>query len=464
MSRIFKLSLAAFVVFTFSACEKALELEPDDGRLEVEEAFQTKQDILEFLNSTYDVTGSTYNGRIQHLGELMSDNLAIPNNHVDYTQVFNHNTNIFNGTIASTYQDPYIGVFRANLILEQLEENDFGFSQSELDKIKGECYFLRAINHFEVVKLWGQPWGYTSDNNHLGVVYKTTSEVKDAIRPTVAEVYSEMISDLNRALNLLPPDNDIYATKYSVMGYLAKIYFQQGEYAEAEQMASDVINSGVFQLDTSINRFARTVSSETVFGIVSTYIGVVNSIDKSSGFRNQYGDLITGTPNFSLSRDFYETYSADSSDKRLSMIEVLSPGEATERYALRKFGDQFLNIPVIHLTGLKLLRAEALAELNTDLSTAIQDVNDIRERAYGGSQNNLASNASVSQIVDAARYERRFEMVGEGDRIQQLKRLGAIENESIEVRDHPWNCNGMVLQFPSAQQSQTFKPNPGGGC
>lgn len=464
MNRIFKIVLSAVILITFNSCEKALELEPDDGRLEIEEAFQTKQDILEFLNSTYDVTGSTYNGRIQHLGELMSDNLAVPNNHVDYTQVYNHNTSIFNGTIATTYQDPYIGVFRANLILEQLEANDFGFSTAELDKIKGECYFLRAINHFDVLRLWGQPWGYTSDNSHLGIVYKTSSEVEDAVRISVSEVYSKMITDVERAVNLLPTDNDIYATSYSAMGLLANIYFQQGKYTEAAQVASDVINSGAFTLDTNVNRYTRNVSPETVFGIVSTYIGVVNSIDKSAGFRNQYGDLVTVVPNFSLSRDFYETYSTDSTDKRLSMIEVLTPGEATERYALRKFGDQFLNVPVIHLTGLKLLRAEALAELGTDLSTAIQDVNDIRERAYGGSHNNLASNASASSIIEAAEYERRFELVGEGDRIQQLKRRGALEGESIEIRDHFWDCNGMILQFPSAQQSNSFQPNPTGGC
>lgn len=464
MNRVNKIIVIACSVFFFSSCEKVLELDPTGTGIEENQAFETKSDIQEFLNSTYDVTASTYSGRIQNLGELLSDNVAIPNNHNDYTEVYNHDVLIFNGTVAPIYQDPYIGIFRANRILEYLEESNFGFTPAELNQIKGECYFLRALGHFDVVRLWAQPWGYTSDNSHPGVIYKTTSEVSPDVRPSVATVYQAMIDDLQQAINLLPVQNTIYATKYAAEGLLAKIYFQQGKYAEAEQMASNVINSGAFALDTAINKFRTDVSVEAVFTTVSTKLDDNRILSKSYGFADNYGKVNNTNPTFSLSREFYDEYATDTTDKRLGMIEVLNPGELNEVIILRKFSADYFNIPVIHLTDLKLLRAEALAELNTDLSTAIQDVNDIRERAYGGSHNNLASNAISTSIIEAARYERRFEMIGEGDRIQQLKRRGAIENEEIEVRDDPWDCNGMIIQFPSTQKTENFPLNPTGGC
>lgn len=463
MNRILKISFLLMAVM-LASCEKALELDPVDGRLEVENAFQTKSDMNEFLNSVYDVMASAYSGRIQNLGELLSDNLNSPNAHDDFTEVYNHNVLIFNGTVAPIYQDPYIGIFRANLILEQLDAKDFGFTPSEINRIKGECYFLRALGHFDVLRLFAQPWGYTAGNSQLGIIYKTSSEVKEEPRPSVAEVYSTMINDLNEAISLLPAQNGIYATSYSAEGLLAKVYFQQGNYTEAAQLASNVINSGAFQLDSSINRFSQNISSESVFSTVSTDLGGTRFTSKSYGFSDNYGKSNESNPTLSLSRDFYDMYSSDTTDRRLGMIEVLNAGAPNEVIVLRKFGLDYFNVPIVHLTDLKLLRAEALAELNTGLATAVQDVNDIKERAYGGSQNNIPSNASAGDIIQAARYERRFEMIGEGDRVQQLKRRGAIENEATEVRGDIWNCNGMILQFPSTQQTESFELNPSGGC
>ncbi len=459
-----KLILAFTVFAALFSCEKILDLEPVGTGIEESEALQTKSDMQEFLNSTYDVMASAYSGRLQNLGELLSDNLDRPFNHNDFTEIYNHDVLIFNGTVAPIYQDPYIGIFRANRIMEYLDEKDFGFTQAELDRMKGECLFLRALGHFDLVRLFAQPWGYTGDNSHPGIIYETSSEITLVPRPSVAAVYEGMISDLQQAVNLLPPSNSIYATSYSAQGLLAKIYFQQGRYAEAAGMASEVINSGVFELDPAINRFRTDVSVEAVFTTVSTKLPDNRELSKSYGFADNYGKSNNDNPTLRLSREFYDTYAADTTDRRLDLIEVLNPGELNEVIILRKYSGDYFNIPVIHLTDLKLLRAEALAETNTDLATALQDVNDIRERAYGGTHNNLPSNASAGEIIEAARYERRFEMVGEGDRIQQLKRRGAIEAEPTSVRGDIWNCNGMIIQFPSTQRTEVFPLNPTGGC
>ncbi len=452
------------ILLGFVSCEKMLELDPLGTGIEEEQAFQTKTDMQEFLNSTYDVMASAYSGRLQNLGELLSDNLVTPLSNNDLTEVYNHDMLIFNGTIAPIYQDPYIGIFRTNRILEYLDEKDFGFTESELKQIRGECYFLRALGHFDVVRLFAQPWGYTADNGHPGIIYKTKSEVSLDPRPSVAYVYENLENDLLLAIENLPLQNGIYATKYSAQGLLAKVYFQQGRYGEAASMASEVINSGAFMLDPAVNRFRTDVSVEAVFTTVSTKLSDGRELSKSYGFADNYGKSNNNSPTLSLSRDFYDVYASDTADSRLGLIDIKNPGEPNEIIILRKYSGDYFNIPVIHLTDLKLLRAEALAESGGDLSVAIKDVNDIKERAYGDTQHNLASNASAGDIIAAARHERRFEMIGEGDRIQQLKRRGAIEGELIQVRGDDWDCNGMIIQFPSVQRTEVFPLNPTGGC
>lgn len=456
--------LIIIVLFTQFSCEKILEIDPLESSIDEEEALQTKSDMQEFLNSAYEVTANANNGRIQGLGELLSDNLVRPNNNNDLTEVFIHNVLIFNETTAGVYKDPYIGIFRANRILEYLDEKDFGYTPSELNTVKGECHFLRGFLHFQEVTLWAQPWGYTAANTHPGVIYKLSSTVEPQARPSVAEVYDLIIQDLQSAIDELPFQNGIYATKYAAQALLAKVYFQQGRYDEAVQLASEVIDNGPFSLDPDINRFKTDISQEAVFSTVSfvTPEGVIKA--KSTWFSDNYGKPGNNNPTLTLSREFYDDYASDTSDTRLSLIEVLNPGEANELIILRKFGAEYFNIPILHLTDLKLIRAEALALLNTDLSTAIQDVNDIRERAYGGSHNNLGVNVGASSIIEAARHERRIEMIGEGDRIQQVKRRGAIENEDLDIRDHSWDCNGMIIQFPSTQRTELFELNPTGGC
>lgn len=462
-----KLIIAVLSVLALSSCsEDFLELDPIQNTLEEDEALQTQSDIQELLNSAYDVTGSYYSGNIQVLGELLSDNLDAPLNNNDFNEVYIHNTLVFNSFVGNTYADPYLAVFRVNRMLEVLEEKDFGFGEAELRQLQGEAYFLRAIAHFENVRLMAQPYSFTSDNSHLGIIYKTSTEPLTLPRPTVASNYQNIIADLEKAEQSLPLDNGIFADGYAAKGFLAKVYFQMGDYTQAAQKAGEVINSGAFSLHPDVDRFVQETSPEAVFEVVSTLIDPVDRQvnNKSAGFSGNYGQTGNDEPQLTLSSEFWNLYSQDTTDSRLGLIEVFNPGTPEQKVVLRKFRREYFNVPVLSLTDLKLLRAEALALSGGDLSTAIQDVNDIKERAYGSTQNNLNPNASAAGIIEEARFERRIEMVGEGDRIQQLKRRGAIEGENIEVRGDAWDCNGMILQFPAIEETEVFPLNPTGGC
>lgn len=449
-----------------SACEDSLDFEPEGSNLEEEDALRTAEDVQALLNSAYESTSGYLNGSFQAMNELLGDNLMAPASNNDLDEVYRHNVLFFNSTVGNYYGRSYNAILKANKVLDEAE--NFDFSSTELDRIMGESYFIRAMSHFETARLWAQPYGFTSDNLHEGIAYKISTEPQLKSRAAVQDVYKGVIEDLEKAKQMLPPSNGIYANRDAAQALLARVYFQMGEYQKAVDEAAPLIDGGRYSLGTEVDRFQPDVVLQEVIFYFESYLDTASSLaffasSGFSGYTYRPAENINN-PEMRANREFYNTYAGDTLDKRLEYFTVVNEGESNEFIACTKFNEDFFNVPVLHLTELKLIRAEALAELNTDLATARQDLNDIRERAYGSDIRNISGSASASTIIDAVRAERRIEMFGEGSRVQELKRRGAIENENIEVRGDDWDCGGMILQFPISEKSDVFNLNPTGGC
>lgn len=448
--RIILLSLTIAV----SSCDSLLEFPPEDVILQ-EDALQTPEDLQALLNSSYDVLGNLYDGRIQVISELMSDNLAVPNNNNDYQIVYNRATNFFLTTTSVIYTDFYRACFRVNTLIESLDLID-GLSEADRTRIEAESRFIRALCHFQVVRLWAQPYGFTSDNSHDGIVIRDYASQEPLPRNTVGEVYDFIISDLVFARANLPEENGNYASKYSASGLLAHVHFLRNDFANAALYADEVIESGMFILEEELDRFhVDAVSTENVWGIVGTPTDF-----RSEGFRDNYRSDGNPNPTLRFGQEFYDFMSLNPADGRNDWIS----SNGTDHLVTRFNGKERFNTPVIHLTGLKLIRAEALAEQGIDLDKAIEDINDIRDRAFGEGINDVPVDASAEDIITFAREEYRKETSCEGTWVDQLKRRGTL-GEDIEVRGAPWDCNGMAIQFPNGETSAAgFVLNPEGGC
>lgn len=458
--------LVSLLVAISTACSDRLEFVPRDNQLLVDEALQTKEDYQALLNSCYDVLANTFNGRSQKLSFVMGDNAARPNANDDLLEAYNFNTLIFNGTIDDYFKQPYIAIRRTNALLAELTPEasaELGFSEEEADLLLNEARFIRALCYFDLVRKFGHPWGFTADNSHLGVVLRTTPTADILPRATVGEVYQFLIDELTSVADGLPAQSAAYANKYAAHALLAKIYFYQNDFTNAEQQASLVINSGQYALDLD-DRYSGTISSESIFAIVST------DIDRRSGELQGLFNT-AGQPALSVSAETYNLISSEDSDTRNQFMVPINEGQENELFGYNRFNASFFTIPVLHLTDMLLIRAESIAELNGDLSTARADINAIKERAYGGNLDKLlASGASRATIIAEARLERRLETIGEGERIFDIKRIGVLQltnggTYNTRVRGTDWDCPGMILQFPADEQTQVFELNPSGaGC
>jgi starch-binding outer membrane protein, SusD/RagB family len=446
--------IAAGFVLGLASCDNLLEFEPGDVIL-AEDAIQNADDLQRLLVSNYDVVANLYGGRVQIVNELRGPNFGAPDNSLDFTAVYNRETTFFTGINGGIYTDFYFAIYRSNVVIKNFEIVQDLDEQDQI-RLESEARFIRAICHWGAVKLYARPYGYTADNSHPGVPLRIAPTQDPLPRASVAEVYAQVIDDLTFAAENLPIENGVYATQHAARGYLAQVYFLMGEYAEAASLASDVINSGSFELDEDLDRFETDlVNPETVFGIVSMPFDF-----RSSWFRDNLRSDNNPTPQLAFSEDFAFFMSLSGGGDGRSAW--LTPGT---RALINRFNEkEYFNVPLVHLTMLHLLRAECYGELGSDLETAIADINAIRARAFGAGNNDLASEATAAEVILAAREEYRKETACEGHWTDQLLRRGAM-GEDITIRNAPWDCPGMSLQFSNTESTvQGFELNEEGGC
>jgi tetratricopeptide (TPR) repeat protein len=461
-----KLILAASVVmlFTMTACEKFLE-RPVEGQLTEEEALQTEADLLAFMNgvNTLVADNDFMGGRVQIMNELLGDHLRGDRLTGDYAEIYRRQNSFFGGTRDELYKKGYAIVNRSNVALRKLD-----LATSQRNYVEGQAKFFRGLAHFELVRLFGQPWGYNAENSQLGIPLRTETGSASLMRATVKQVYDQVLADLKAADTLLPanaPDGKYFTpTKWAAKAYLAKVYFQMNDFANAYKYADEVISSNRFTLDaTHNNRYSPGLSTEGIYVINDNPgIGYNPGGELRGNFRSNFN-----TPTLHYTDQFYNVANARGTDVRKAWY---SNTLQTGFNVLTKYNKDFWDLPIVHLTEIKLIRAEAGAEIAASnagaLAKAITDINDIMTRAYGGTMHNLPSSSAASTVIATARAERELELVGEGNRVQEIKRIGARTGLNIDRRGSQWNCNGLLLQFPKTESdaNAAFQMNPEGGC
>jgi starch-binding outer membrane protein, SusD/RagB family len=457
-NRIQKITFIFSVVLAMSlvSCQKLVDIKPENLVL-AEDAIKNTADVQALLNSCYDEFANLMNGSVQNLHELRGENLAEPQNSAGslYFTVYNRSTFSFR-TADKEYLDFYNCILRVNTIFEHIDKAS-DMTPSEKSRIEGEGYFLRAWCHWELVKLWAQPFGFTPDNSHLGIPIRLKADKNVELRSTVAQVYEQIIDDLNTAENLIPENNGNYANKNAVKALKSKIYFTKHDYTNALKYSDELIKTNQYVFSDTFSRYEKGAPEEVIFELVSSL-----AFNRGSVFISNYRSDNNPNPAFKPAKSFYDL-AKNTDDQRSAFYEIKNEGKLNEFIICHKFDRDWFNVPLLNITDMHLIRAEAIAELNGDKTTAISDVDKIRKRAFGANFSALSPTIGYNNLKDSARAQRRLEFAFEGDWTTQLQRRGA-QGENIKIRTADWNCNGMILQFSASEKTAGFVFNPEGGC
>ena len=194
-------------------------------------------------------------------GEYAGDNIMIRGASTDaFFEFITFNRTPDNYRLDDFWNSSYKAIAQASNAIKLYQDK----TDDNVKAKVGECYFVRGMIYFYLVRAYGRPY-YQDPKTNLGVpiVNGTPKDVFDKFtlpdRATVADTYQQAIADLKKAEELLPETNGNpgYASKGAAQAMLSKVYlFMSGtyehpntEYARlAAEYASKVISSGKYTL------------------------------------------------------------------------------------------------------------------------------------------------------------------------------------------------------------------------
>jgi len=285
-SKILTISFCALIIFLSSCSDEFLDRQPLDQTVS-STFYNTEEDAMQALASVYDALQYQSSPGISWapfltISDILSDHAyaggADANDGFDEDQLNKFRIPTTNLIVHSLWSINYTGIYRANLLLENIEgiEADEDFKQ----QIIAECKFLRAHFHFELVKMF-------ENIPLLTETIKGPSEYNQT-QNSPEEVYSQIALDLVDAIEVLPEltlgDNNSRVTKWSASALLARVFlFHNGVYGsnlQAGEVTVDepkalsyleelITNSGHSLVENydSLFKLKNEMGSESVFEI-----------------------------------------------------------------------------------------------------------------------------------------------------------------------------------------------------
>ncbi|MBK9510659.1 MAG: RagB/SusD family nutrient uptake outer membrane protein [Cytophagaceae bacterium] len=402
----------AVALLALSACDNKLDQVKPTQSIDESTALSTSQDIEVTLIGAYDGLSSSnsYGGAIQYSGDLIGDDQEVrfAGTFSTMDEIWRKTFTTSNTQTQATWLQSYSTINRVNNILANLDKVE----ASRKSAVEGESKFIRAISYFDLVRLWAKDYTDGSAASNLGVPLVTTptrgvTDIDNRPRATVEAVYNLVLEDLKSAESLLEAGfSPGFATKGAVQALMARVYLQQGKYAEARDAANKVINSGEYQLTSTFEEAFSddTNDDEAIFKII------VTDQDGSNSMNTFYApSTYQGRGDVRVQNKHLAVYEAD--DSRGSFFVKASNNTFTG-----KFLDRFGDVLVIRLAEMYLIRAECNQRLNTAIGAApLVDINKIRSRAG-------ASTLSAVTLDDIIK-ERKLELAFEGQQVFDAKRL-----------------------------------------
>lgn len=409
------------------ACTKKPDVQPTEF-IDADLALSSPENVALILEGAYAQLGVGFTGLNGELGALYATNLVlIPDlfaseNYLFWQGTFNQYRDVSqkallaDNTIAQlTWRRAYKAINSVNGVLSALSV----VKPEDKDRIQGEALFIRGILYFELVRLYAQPWVAGTPNSGLGVPLilmptKTITEEAKVKRATIAQIYSQVLEDLTTAETLLPEENGIRASTFTVSAFLSRVYMQQNDYQKAAGSANRVIGSGKYSLNESVKEvFDKDNTAEAIFEVQQNNQN--NAGTNNDGLATFYssGGPGNGRADVRVEEAFYNLYSDQ--DKRRQELFYIGEGRRPGTLRSAKWFNPYKNVPIMRLAEMYLTRAEANARLGTSLgATPVDDLNTIRNRA---GLPDIAT-ATVADIL----LERRLELAYEGHAIHDIKR------------------------------------------
>lgn len=481
------IALYVICLCSMGACTDFLEREPFSD-ISSADFYTTEKNIDLAAIGMYGRLRIYYQNYVT-FSELPSDNAYTNSAGADNLGQFDKFSMVaLNSMLSNSWNQSYNGILQANKVLLSLPGISFNSSGKE-EQIEGEARFIRALNYFNLVRIFGKV--------PLVISVINQDEARKLTRNGEEEVYKLIVEDLETAAVLLPPaytGNSIgRATRWAALSLLGKVYLTRGQFDKAIDPLKEVIEQGPYSL---LPNFADVFlpgnanHRESIFEI--QYEGGTLEMGSSWGFAahprvlaNAMGISTADAtiPTVDIIQTFESAAQADESTSprylaTIGTMQYISNGNTLSAKHVKKHYMEHTiqnqsddNWPLIRLADVMLMYAEALNETEaTPPTQAIELVNKIRRRAFGfpidgGNHTrdlSIVKIADTNSFRDAIQFERRLELAFEGHRWFDLVRTGKYVSVMNNHFNTYFNGNSKVEAyhrlFPVPQREIDINP------
>jgi hypothetical protein len=438
--------LGLALLFTVSSCDEDEYLQKvPPTQISAADAFSTPARIEGLTNGIYASLKSAnfYGGRLLlFLDVAGEDFINTGGNSFTGFDAWNHSYNSGAADILNVWSAGYSTINRANILIDGLAANTGVIDAATSAQYVAEAKFLRALSYFTLVTAYAQPFNKDAGASvglPLRLQAETTPANNDLAPSTVAQIYTQIIQDLDDAETDLPATrasallNTTRAHKNAAIALKTRVYLTMGDYAnvidEAEKIVAQTTapfsaTAGVAHALQSniINLFATNfTTTESIFSMPFT------SLDQLAG-QSALGYMYVATPDYCLNWDeIFSDPQWAATDARRGFLNHNASLDAAKggRYYLNKFGAvaPFLRyMPVLRYSEVLLNYAEAAARVGGAGNLALADA--LLKAVHGRSDASYAfPTLDQAGLIDAILLERRIELIGEGFRTNDITRL-----------------------------------------
>ncbi len=272
-----------------------------------EEIQNDPADKLEALVNGMYAQLKVWSDPMHRLGEYAGDNIMIRGSSTDaFYEFISYSRTPNNYRLQNFWDYGYKAIAQASNIIKMIPES----SDAEVNNKLGECYFVRGMMYFYLVRAFGRPY-YQAPDKNLGVPIvngtpdNITSDLHLADRATVEQTYEQAISDLKKAETLLTVNQgSSYASKGAAQALLSRVYLYMSgtyenpnkEYAQlAVDYATKVINSGDYSLlprdeFMKYNTYSPDDNKESIF-VIRRVASEFSGYDHYYGIGGMYSNI-----------------------------------------------------------------------------------------------------------------------------------------------------------------------------
>lgn len=441
------LVLASLATLLMTSCgDSFFDLEPASS-VTIDKVYKTASDYNVAVIGCYAKLQSQVNFYTECC-EYRSDNLSLgaPTAGTQDRYDIDHFTEKpSNGILSSYWANFNNNVYRCNLLLDQIDGANF--AENLKKQYKGEAMFIRALNYFNMYRIWG---GVPATKHVV-----SAAEALKVARYSDEQMFDLIAGDLKEIVdnNYLPETYSSAdmgrATSGAAKALLGKVYLTFHKWTEAKDILSQLIGkyqlvspiAQVFDVDNKNNNeiiFAVHFNKEIEGEGHSYWYNLTNASDDT----NQTSSLLNTFPTGDARKDLITYVQVEKN------VRLMNKFYDTKSPTFKTVGnDQIL----LRYADVLLMYAEALNEIQYDASEgslALKYLNAVRQRAG-------ISNLTAKQLPTQEKFrkgilvERQREFPYEGQRWFDLVRMGfaksVIAENGVEIKDYQ-------LLFPIPQQ------------